>query len=174
MGRSRKPKVEKIPLSWAVCNEGDDIVKKLVAEHHQHLRGVSIDVYLQSTDIKDKGRKIVAKSVKIAGLNSFLAMKSEEGEPWPFFVICVNGAAWGAIDEKTREAVLDEQLCTMARDDKGKLSFKCADASIFRGNLERYGLWADNLKLAGRTIAGLQASLDLVEGGAPAHGKGAA
>lgn len=166
MGRRRGPKVEKIPTTWASCNEGVQIVKELIAADHPHLTGVKVRVVLQSTDIKERGRCIAAKVNKIAGFSSWLANgEYDDDGSSPFFVIVFNVTAWQNANDQLRRAVLDRQLCQMAKDDKGNLSIKLPDASIYRSNIARYGLYTDELKLTSRTVnEKLQGTLEIVAG----------
>ena len=59
---------------------------------------------------------------------------------------------------------MDDALCGLTRDDKGKLSFK-ADIPVHADAVRRHGLLTDELKMIGRMITSLQPALQLEEGG---------
>lgn len=97
--------------------EVEEIVGKLLPEHHDHLarHDVKIRCVFRHPVAKSKGKIVLGKAHKIGGLNAHLVGLSRRDdlgdEPADFFVIEIAHKAWEALSEPQRVALVDHELC---------------------------------------------------------------
>lgn len=125
----------------------DDIQKlawELIGRNHPDLAG-SLDkgeliVVFREKGQQSGGRVLLGSAKKATPMINALA-----GENYKF-IIELPQDAWENLDAKQREACLDHHLCSCRADEpKGdgdtKFSIVKPDYSIYRDNVERYGMW---------------------------------
>lgn len=126
--------------------DAERIGQKLIAEHHTRLEGIRVDFVFRDKASKSNGKIVLGKARKVSGLNAFLA--NDDGHD--FFVIEIAEDEWEQMPPSKRRALVDHELCHCTIDfdeDKGvvTLGIKGHDVEAFVEEIERNGLWKDDL-----------------------------
>lgn len=145
--------------------EVEEIVGKLVPEHHDHLarHDIKIRCVFRHPVAKSKGQIVLGKARKIGGLNAHLVGLSRRDdlgdEPADFFVIEIAHKAWEALSEPQRVALVDHELCHFDveipddEDQDRKLIMRGHDLEEFHEVVERHGLWRPDLRKFARAAS---------------------
>lgn len=145
--------------------EVEEIVGKLVPEHHDHLarHDIKIRCVFRHPVAKSKGKIVLGKARKIGGLNAHLVGLSRRDdlgdEPADFFVIEIAHKAWEALSEPQRVALVDHELCHFDveipddEDQDRKLIMRGHDLEEFQEVVERHGLWQPDLRTFAKTAS---------------------
>jgi len=172
--------------SYWRAREVEDIVEKLVPEHHDHLdrQDVTIRCVFRDTAAKSRGKIVLGKARKIAGLNAHLVglvRRDDLGDdPADFFVIEVPHMPWQALTPAQRTALVDHELCHFyvaipddPKEDR-KLVLVGHDLEEFSAIVERHGLWRPDLVEFAKVIAGRGGDQPTLDDGAVdlRHGTG--
>jgi hypothetical protein len=124
------------------------VANRLIDKHHSHLGPIRIEYYFLSEPIEERGKDVWGRARKVTGLNAYLALpvKPEQAiEPKGFFVIEIVKHVWGQLDEKSKLALVDHELCHCWVDDEGNLKITPHDLEEFNSIVRRYGLWRDDV-----------------------------
>jgi hypothetical protein len=117
-----------------------DMVLALISKYHPDLAEVTdqIAVVFREQASKSGGSPVMGVARKAAPIIGVLSGTEYK------FVIELAADVWETLTGKQREALLDHLLCHCRGEDKdGEYKYKIAkpDLSVFRENLERYGMW---------------------------------
>lgn len=134
-----------MPAEYFVASkEIQDLAWELIGKNHPDLAGSlntgELVVVFREKAAKSGGRAVLGNAKKATPLTNALA-----GENY-HFIIELPQDEWGKMDAKQREACLDHWLCacratTNQKTNDVKFSVVKADYSVFRENVERYGMW---------------------------------
>ena len=167
-------------MAHRLARKAQEVADRLIDQHHGHLQGVTVTAVFVDKVPTSKGRQVWARAKKIGGLNAFLifaesvrrfASPTEAHEygdqPHDLFVLEVAEDAWNKLTESGREALIDEQLCSMEfEEDEETGSVRLAvvgpDVAAFSEVVKRSGLWREDLEEFVRAGAE-QLSLDALE-----------
>ncbi len=135
------------------------IAKKLVKDFHTHLHGVNLVYLFQNKTNKEgvpeptkrKGKVMPADTKLVSGLSAFLSsdtFNDNSAEPVPYFALVFCHYCWNQVlNETTRVACVDEQLCRCWYDDeKDTLTVRPYDFTGYHENVKRYGAWHPDLE----------------------------
>lgn len=133
------------------------IADELIPKFHQHLIDFNVRMEYVFVDKapKSNGREVWGTCRKVSNLNAFLA-NSQEGSD-PFFVITISEPIWEILPPKSREALIDHELCHAwaeaqqeetddGSEDVVKLSTNPHDLEEFTCIVRRHGLWRDDIQ----------------------------
>lgn len=135
-----------MPREFEQSDEIKQIAKRLIGEHHPHLKPAEIAYVMKKIEpgkqakppAKRKGKKaIIASARKVPDLYRILC-------PYDF-VLDVNEEFWSFMDEAQREALVDHELCHCMHDDDGWY-IRDHDVEEFQAVIERRGLWQKELE----------------------------
>jgi hypothetical protein len=167
------------------AREVEDVVRQLVPLHHDHLdrQDVTIRCVYRDTPARSRGKIVLGKARKVAGLNAHLVglvRRDDLGDdPADFFVIEVPHEVWQALKPSERRALVDHELCHFwvaipeDPDEDRQLVMLGHDLEEFRAVVERHGLWRPDLtefakvldgRSGGRPAPDQQPMLDLRDG----------
>jgi putative metallopeptidase len=124
--------------------EVEDVARRLIDDYHTHLTSVRIDYVFTTEQLKEKGKVVWGRAKKVTGLNAWLASEDklrDAVEPEEFFVMEIHRATWLQLDEKSRRALVDHELCHFWIEETGKLSILGHDLEEFNAVVRRHGLW---------------------------------
>lgn len=139
---------------WWAAPEVEEIAEKLIAEHHPHLADVRIRYVFRDKAASSRGRTVLGKARKIAGLNAYLVglvgRQHVEGEV-NFFVIEVASDVWRQLERPQRVALVDHELChldieTDPETGERKLVLRGHDVEEFTEIVQRHGLWKSDVE----------------------------
>ncbi len=142
-----------MPTNFSPAKEVKEIAEELIPKYHQHITDYSIRVeYVFADKVPKKGGKEVWGTCrKVSNLNAFLAKDNPDADP--FFVITISQPVWEVLDQKSKVALVDHELCHTAaqydEDDEEpavKLSVNPHDVEEFACIIRRHGLWKDDIK----------------------------
>lgn len=127
-------------------DEVEQIAKRLIAGHHDHLRHAQIAYLMKAID-PDKKLKLPVKRV---GKKSKAARAIHVPDLYHSlcgfdFVLAVDELFWRFLTIEQREALIDHELCHFAHDEDGWY-IKDHDVEEFRDVLERHGFWRPELE----------------------------
>ncbi len=150
-------KAPKGPETWEPFPEGDKLVTEIVARHHPHLDGLSIMCFGKPEASKQKGRVNVAKAMKATHLIKAALRKHHDRID---YIIVIGLDCWRPMDAKTKDAVIDHELCHFTGfDGDGKLGMRGHDVEEFTEILERHGAWDPSRYYFVKAAQGIQLSL---------------
>lgn len=145
------------PEVWEPFPEGDKLVADLVPQYHKHLEECSILVFAKPEAAKTKGKVNAAKAIKANHLIKAALRKHKEKVD---YVIVVGLDVWRPMDWKTKEAVIDHELCHFTGfDGEGKLGMRGHDVEEFTEILERRGAWDQSRYYFVKAAQGIQLGL---------------
>lgn len=142
-----------MPTQYFPANDVKEIAQDLIEKYHQHITDFNVRVeYVFVDKVPKKGSKeIWGTCRKITNLNAFLAKDNPDAEP--FFVITISKPIWDILDQKSKIALVDHELChtaaTYDEDDENpavKLAMNPHDLEEFACIVRRHGLWRDDIK----------------------------
>lgn len=128
----------------------EKIAQRLIEAHHSSLTDARIEYVFRDKASKAKGSTVWGKARKVSGLNAYLALDQELGEPEDFFVIEIAHDIWVALDATEREALVDHELshCKVVTEFDEKLARTVVtlqlvghDCEEFEEIIRRHGLW---------------------------------
>ncbi len=127
------------PALWERFPDGEALIAKLRPAYHKHLEGLAILCFSKPEASKSKGRINVAKAMKATPiLKAALRHHDEKID----YLVVVGLDEFKPMDAKTKEAVIDHELCHFAGpDDKGNMKMRGHDVEEFTEILERHGAW---------------------------------
>lgn len=163
-----------MPNEYKPAPDVAEIAHQLITRvtQHQELVNTHIEFVFIKEAPKSKGRKILGRARKVAGLNAWMSNPEQADrpatqwftEPWPFFVIEISHDTWQELDDSQRIALVDHELshCSYGIDDDGvvTLSIRHHDVEEFIGVISRNGLWKQDVQQLG-VVASEQLSLAL-------------
>jgi hypothetical protein len=125
----------------------------VIEKHHRHLEEANIACVFRSGTWSDGGGGTILASAGKVGAK----MQAICGDFKPDFIITINEDAWMAMDEKSREALIDHELCHCIKngcDSLGnpKWGLVGHDVEEFEAIIRRHGLWKSDLKRFGRAV----------------------
>jgi hypothetical protein len=133
-----------MPQEYQPAPEVEEVARRLINDFHSHLATVRIDYVFTTEQLKEKGKVVWGRAKKVTGLNAWLASEDklrDAVEPEEFFVMEIHRATWLQIDEKSRRALVDHELCHFWVGENGSLSIAAHDLEEFNAVVRRYGLW---------------------------------
>lgn len=138
-----------MPQEYQPAPEVEQVARRLIDDFHTHLATVRIEYVFCTEQLKEKGKVIWGRAKKVSGLNAWLADEDRDYDaksPDDFFVVEIHRGTWLVIDEKSRRALVDHELCHFWVDEAGALSLLAHDLEEFNAVVRRNGLWADDIK----------------------------
>ena len=143
-------KLEKEPLQILPCPEAEQVGRELISRYHGHLVTATI-LYLTTNQArKKKGKPVHATTKKADPLMNHFTQAD--------FIILIDETYWMYATEAQKQALIDRQLCYCGIDDKGKWVIWPTDVECFIGEVQRHGLWRDDVRVfieAARDIPGV-------------------
>lgn len=146
-------------MEYEISNQVQKIAHNLIKQYHPELGPKKIICVTQARKDKDtgeaqaqmrKGKPVLADMKIVSGLNAFLVSgeaRTDANGPVPFAVLVVSKHAWNALNERQREAMIDEQLCRLLYDDEsGRPAILDYDVAAFTLNVKRFGAWHEDLE----------------------------
>lgn len=142
-------------LSDSVRKVANSVIRRFHPDlAHKDIRYVMLSKFDKEGQLVEKrsknGHIVMAEVETITGTKAFLISgesRTDENGPTGLFVIKVYLYTWNLLDEKEREAMLDEQLCQLNyNDETGAPSKGEYDALIFASNVRRFGLWNERIE----------------------------
>jgi predicted metallopeptidase len=122
------------------------IGKDLIETHHNHLLVVRVFFVFRSKAKKHGDQEVWGTARKLSGLVSFLAT----GITQDLFLIEIAEDVWEYLDDKTKVALVDHELCHCnVEDDPEKgliLSTRPHDLEEFNEIVVRHGAWRENVR----------------------------
>jgi hypothetical protein len=146
-------------MQYELSNEVENVADAVIKQFHPDLSSKKIHYLI--LDKKDgdgmsvakwsKGHQIAAEIKVISGDAAFLLSgesRTDDNGPASVVVLKVYRIPWTLIEKgKTREALVDSQLCRLIYDDEtGKPSVLEYDAKVHNSNLKRFGAWNNELE----------------------------
>lgn len=137
------------------------IAAKLIAEHHPHLQGVPIRYVFRDKASTTAGKIQLGRARLLSGVSAFLGCDEEERQELlqaqgreAFFVIEIPFNLWKDMDDATKRALVDHQLChcyAWEEEDKEagavrKLAIVPHDLEEFACVIARHGLWQKDVE----------------------------
>ncbi|HKQ90868.1 MAG TPA: putative metallopeptidase [Blastocatellia bacterium] len=138
-----------MPQEYQPAPEVKEVARRLIDDFHTHLATVRIEYVFCVEQLKEKGKVVWGRAKKVSGLNAWLADEDRDygaKSPDDFFVVEIHRATWLMIDEKSRRALVDHELCHFWVDENGNLAILGHDLEEFNAVVRRHGLWADDIK----------------------------
>jgi hypothetical protein len=142
-----------------------ELVGQLVDDTHRDLEPVRDRIICVFRDPpgRSAGRQEWGRARKVSGLNAFLIARVPDDEipdeeaDFSVFVIEIALEVWAKLDEASRAALVDHELChcVLDEDDNGDLVLTIVghDIEEFHGVLSRHGLWREDVERFIRTGA---------------------
>jgi predicted metallopeptidase len=135
----------KDPKLYSVADPVEVLGRRLIEEHHPHLKHQKV-VYIFCSEARKKlGQPVLASTAKVSGRPAWMAQclaHEAEGEGDAFFVIEVSSAHWELMSEASRLALIDHQLSFCGvRESSGALYLRQPDVQEFREVAMRRGYW---------------------------------
>jgi hypothetical protein len=128
----------------------------LIKDHFPDLVDVRIDYVFRDNTPVAGGREVWGKARKVAGLAAFLAdHDSDHPAGDDLFVIEFAKPIWDGLDDDTKRALVDHELCHCVVKVDGtdrKLMIKTHDVEEFREIIERHGLWRPEVEAMAASI----------------------
>jgi hypothetical protein len=117
-----------------------DLVRSLISKYHPDLIEITeeIAVIFREQASKSGGSPVLGVARKASPLLGVLSGTDYK------FVLELGADVWETLTGKQREALLDHLLCHCegeVKDEETKYKIVKPDVSIFRENVERYGMW---------------------------------
>lgn len=126
-------------VEYSDAPEVRQIAEELISAYHPHLADEEI-TYVFRSKAANKGSKIVlAMARKIRGLVSFLSRKSDDD----YFLMEVAFDTWGKLNDTSKKAVVDHELCHFGITEDGVRYIIPHDLEEFNAVVQRYGLWRE-------------------------------
>lgn len=131
--------VEKEELRILPCPEAEEIARELIPKYHGHLANATI-LFLTTNQTRRRRGKLVEATTKKADpiLNYF--SKAD-------FLVLLDETHWFYLDEDRRRALIDRQLCYCGVSEKGKWVLWPTDIECFIGEVQRHGLWREEVRV---------------------------
>lgn len=128
----------------------EELVWELVSDYHQHLSTACIVCVFTKNAPVDKGKALFMDVKKVSGLSAWLSGLNGAS---PFFVILVHGATWITSDKQQQRMAVDEQLCKLWQDPKGRITIRPYEFRGFVAIANRYGISGDDMERIVRCAA---------------------
>jgi hypothetical protein len=123
----------------------DEYIAPLVNSHHGRLAQARFVALYRRGNWKSQGLDVWAKAEKLSEKVSALM-----GDGGADLIIAVSEDVWNIIDENTRVALIDHELCHCAvgEDDKGNVAYSIVghDVEEFFGIIRRHGDWKGGIE----------------------------
>lgn len=140
-------------MQYEISSEVEKVANEVIKQHHPDLRSKTIHYLI--LDKKDSDGmsvrkmskdKTVAAEIKIlTGDAAFLISgesRTDDNGPSSIVVVKVYQLPWRTLEQKTREALIDSQICRLVYDDEtGAPSLVDFDAKLSNSNVARFGAW---------------------------------
>lgn len=128
-----------------------EVAHPLIAAHHSHLSDVPIVYIFRDPAAVARGRVVLGRARRVAGLNAFLAALAageaaeDDAEDHSFFVMEIALEEWEGATRAERAAVVDHELCHFGVTDEGDLEIRGHDLEEFDAVVRRHGLWREDV-----------------------------
>ena len=157
MGKKKAGGSKDNPALWERFPAGEELAAKLRPAYHKHLEGLAILCFSKPEAAKSRGKINVAKAMKATPiLKAALRHHKEQID----YLIVVGLDEFKPMDAKTKEAVIDHELCHfMGPDDKGNMKMRGHDVEEFTEILERHGAWDSSRYYFAKAAQSLQLGL---------------
>lgn len=123
------------------------LAEELIREFHEHLQGANIGFVFRATADKSGDKLVLGKAAKVSARDKLYSNLD--------FIIWLAQDWWmGLLTNHQRRALLDHELCHCIFDEETETyKLRGHDIEEFQEIIERYGLWDESLRHAGRALA---------------------
>lgn len=131
------------------------IAEELIPKYHSSLHKYQprIEYVFVDKTPKNKGKDIWGTMRKVDSLPAYLAtpQDAQNEEIEPFFVMTISRPVWDILNEETKVALVDHELChAYCPDDNDgptKLCIIPHDLEEFACIVKRHGMWTEDVKI---------------------------
>jgi len=124
---------------WTKAPEVAEVASKLIGRHHGHLAEARIVYLFREGNWSSKDRTTWGMAQKVSDRDKFLT-------GYDFYLI-INYDVWKALDQSTREALVDHELSHCGQNESGSWVIWGHDIEDFAAIVRRHGLWNESVKL---------------------------
>jgi hypothetical protein len=131
--------VEKEELRLLRCPEAEAIARDLISKYHGHLVNANILILTTNQARKRRGKPVEATTKKTDPVLNYFANAD--------FLVVLDETHWMYLDEDRKRALIDRQLCYCGVNEKGKWVIWPTDIECFIGEVQRHGLWREDVRV---------------------------
>jgi Putative phage metallopeptidase len=131
--------VEKEELRILPCHEAESMARELIGKYHGHLANATILFLTTNQTRKRRGKMVEATSKKVDPLLQHFCKAD--------FMVILDETHWMYLDEDRKRALVDRQLCYCGVNEKGRWVIWPTDVECFIGEVQRHGLWREDVRV---------------------------
>jgi len=130
---------EKEELRLLPCDEAEQIARELISQYHGHLVNANITFLTTNQQRKKRGKPVEATTKKVDPVLNYFSKAD--------FLVIIDETHWMYLDESAKRALIDRQLCYCGVNEKGKWVIWPTDIECFIGEVQRHGLWREDVRV---------------------------
>lgn len=120
---------------WTVDETVVELAKELIEKYHKPLKNARIGLLFRDEAPISNGKATLGRASKIS--DKWKPLLKDRYH----FMIWLAYDRWQMLDNRSRRALLDHELCHCIMESDGKISIRPHDIEEFNDVIQRHGLW---------------------------------